>query len=86
MHKRHWFTYEKPLYMLKDRFNLKTYTYTFNFSPLWENLSTYVPKAVKWGYFVPMAACLIGMAVTSVVHGFEYQLWKERKWDKEPGA
>jgi hypothetical protein len=57
-----------------------------HWSPLMEGINLYIPKRKKllfsphWWVFVG------GFVIGSALHRVELRLWKERKWDKEPGC
>lgn len=80
------FTYAKHLYRYREKAAQRVIAFTKHFNPLWDNLSMYVPKSLKGIYWSELMAFWAGVLVIGFIHAWEHQLWKERKWDKEPGC
>jgi hypothetical protein len=52
---------------------------------LWQSIYRYIPAKKNLGPIIEIRMFIIGVFLMSTYFHIESRLWKERKWDKEPG-
>ena len=79
------FNINKYLYDYEAR-GFTNYTLWISRNWLWEGIGKYVPLRLNITGRVEVYFMCAGVIIASVLHHLDVRLWKEKKWDLEPGA
>ena len=83
-HKLHPFSFSKYTHLTNDR--IFHYSLLLRNRPyLWQSLYRYIPAKKNLGPIFELRLFMIGIFIISTLFHIESRLWKERKWDREPG-
>lgn len=80
------FSLVKPLFNWQERTKIFYYANFMHWNTFFEGISVYVPRRLKLHFWGELVVFLGFFALGSAVHHFETKLWKEKKWEKDPGC
>ncbi|CAG9317655.1 unnamed protein product [Blepharisma stoltei] len=70
----------------RDAFQIFMVAVTKHWNYLFEGISMYVPRSLRYAELGAYGFLWIGLLIGIIFHHTETKLWREKIWDKEPGA